>query len=306
VNRLPLAVVLVRPREEGNVGSAARAMANMGLEQLILVEPAASLGKIATMFAVGAGEILDAAVRAPSLREALAPFRRVVGTTSTRDRSLGIPVLEPRELPGWLAQDPPSTPAALVFGPEVGGLTNEELALASAVVTVPCSPVQPTLNLAQAVLILAYELFAANGGPTAAISEAEPPATAAEIDGLLDHATEVLTRSGFARDDSFPGVLRDLRRLAARAAPSSRDVRILRGICRRVQWALRPSPPRPSSPDPTLPPSPGEEGALTTPALLSRPLPAPSPGEEGEKQNASTETPSPGEGGRVGSGDGQG
>jgi TrmH family RNA methyltransferase len=234
----PPAVVLVRPREEGNVGSAARAMANMGLSRLILVEPAAEIGGVARAFAVGARAVLDGAVRAASLREALSPFRRVVGTTSTRDRSLGIPVLSPRQLPAWLAQDPPGTPAALVFGPEVGGLTNEELALAGAVVSVPCSPVQPTLNLAQSVLILAYELFLAGEetAPTAAGEEA--PATAEELDGLLDHAAGVLARIGFARDDSFPGVLRDLRRLTARAAPSSRDVRILRGICRRAEGAL--------------------------------------------------------------------
>jgi TrmH family RNA methyltransferase len=235
---VPPAVVLVRPREEGNVGSAARAMANMGLDRLILVEPAAEIGKVAAAFAVGARPVLDGAVRAPELRAALAPFRRVVGTTSTRDRSLGIPVLAPRELPGWLAQDPPDTPTALVFGPEVGGLTNDELALAGAVVTVPCSPVQPTLNLAQAVLLLAYELFLASGAPPSAAAAAEPPATVGEVDGLLDHAAQVLRKTGFARDDSFPGVLRDLRRLAARAAPSSRDVRILRGICRRVLGAL--------------------------------------------------------------------
>lgn len=232
------AVVLVRPREEGNVGSAARAMANMGLSRLILVEPAPVLGKVATAFAVGARPILDGAERTPDLRSALGPFRRVVGTTSTRDRSLGIPVLAPRELPGWLAQDPPDTPTALVFGPEVGGLNNEELALASAVVTIPCAPVQPTLNLAQAVLILAYELFLARGAETATFTGEEAPATAAEIDGLLGHAGQILGRIGFARDDSFPGVLRDLRRLAARAAPASRDVRILRGICRRAEGAL--------------------------------------------------------------------
>ena len=162
----------------------------------------------------------------------------MIGTTSTRDRRLGIPLLFPRELPGWLAQDPPGTPTALVFGPEVGGLTNEELALSSAVVTIPCSPVQPTLNLAQAVLILAYELFLARGGETAPVSPPEPPASAAEIDGLLEHASQVLQKVGFARDDSYQGVLRDLRRLAARAAPDSRDVRILRGICRRIEGAL--------------------------------------------------------------------
>jgi TrmH family RNA methyltransferase len=213
-------------------------MANMGLSRLILVEPAPELGGTARAFAVGARAVLDGAVRAASLPEALAPFRRVVGTTSTRDRRLGIPILAPRELPAWLGHTP-DTPAALVFGPEVGGLTNEELALAGAVITIPCSPVQPTLNLAQAVLILAYELFLARGETPAGDAWEEPPATAGEIDGLLGHAADVLVAVGFARDDSFHGVLRDLRRLAARAAPASRDVRILRGICRRVQGAIR-------------------------------------------------------------------
>ena len=219
-------------------------MANMGLDRLILVEPAVEIGGVARAFAVGAREILAGAVRASDLRAALASFRRVVGTTSTRDRHLGIPVLAPRELPAWLSQDPPDTPTALVFGPEVGGLTREELALAGAVVTIACSPVQPTLNLAQSVLILAYELFLARGETPAPAAE-EPPATAAELDGLLEHAAAVLSRVGFDRDDSYAGVLRDLRRLAARAAPGSRDVRILRGICRRVEGTLgRPSPPR--------------------------------------------------------------
>lgn len=234
------AVILVHPREEGNVGSAARAMANMGLERLILVDPAAELGKVAAAFAVGAKHVLDGIERKPTLREAAAPFRRVIGTTSARDRRWDVPLLTPRELPAWLAQDPPDTPAVLVFGPEVGGLTNDDLALASAVVTIPCSPVQPTLNLAQAVLVLAYELYIARGElpPPAAVGHPEPPATSGEIDGLFEHATEVLQKIGFDRDDSFEGVLRDLRRLAARAAPDSRDVAILRGICRRALRAL--------------------------------------------------------------------
>lgn len=235
----PPAVILVRPREEGNVGSAARAMANMGLGELILVEPAAEIGKIGVAFAVGARHVLDGAKRVGSLREALAPFQRVVGTTSTRDRRFGVPLLSPRELPAALAQDAPGTPTALLFGPEVGGLTNEELALASLLVTIPCSPVQPTLNLSQAVLIVAYELFLARGAaPPPGVLEVEPPATTAEIDGLFDHAGDVLARIGFQRDDSFAGVIRDLRRLAARAALASRDVAILRGICRRAQRAL--------------------------------------------------------------------
>ncbi|HET9225596.1 MAG TPA: TrmH family RNA methyltransferase, partial [Thermoanaerobaculia bacterium] len=180
----------------------------------------------------------------PTLREAVAPFRRVIGTTSARDRRWDVPLLAPRELPAWLSQDPPDTPTALVFGPEVGGLTNDDLALASAVVTIPCSPVQPTLNLAQAVLILSYELYFARGElpPPATVGHPEPPATAGEIDGLFEHATEVLQKIGFDRDDSFEGVLRDLRRLAARAAPGSRDVAILRGICRRALRTIKSYP----------------------------------------------------------------
>jgi len=243
-----IAVVLVHPREEGNVGSAARAMANMGLRELIVVEPAAAFGKVATAFAVGARHVLDEARRVPDLRTALAGFRRVVGTTSIRDRRWEVPLLTPRELPGLLAQDAPDTPTALVFGPEVGGLTNDDLSLAGAIVTIPCSPVQPTLNLGQAVLIVTYELFQARREtPTLAIvaveavggvGSPEPPAATAEIDGLFGQLGEVLQRIGFARDDSFAGVVRDLRRLAARAAPTSRDVAILRGICRRAQRAL--------------------------------------------------------------------
>jgi tRNA/rRNA methyltransferase len=236
------AVVLVHPREEGNVGSAARAMANMGLGELIVVEPAAAFGPVANAFAVGARHLLDSARRVPDLKTALAPFRRVVGTTSIRDRRWDVPLLTPRELPAHLAQDPPGTPTALVFGPEVGGLTNDDLALASVIVTIPCSPVQPTLNLGQAVLILSYELFQARSEPPplprGTVGSPEPPAATAELDGLFGHLEAVLARVGFARDDSFAGVLRDLRRLAARAAPTSRDVAILRGICRRTERAL--------------------------------------------------------------------
>jgi len=215
-------------------------MANMGLDRLILVEPAPEIGKVASAFAVGAGHILRAAERKPTLREALAPFRRVVATTSARDRRWEVPLLQPRDLPSWLAQDSTGTTTALVFGSEVGGLTNDDLSLASAIVTIPCSPVQPTLNLAQAVLIVAYELFVSGGEipPPATVGHPEPPATTQEVEGLMEHATELLDRIGFDRDSSFPGVLRDLRRLIARAAPDSREVAILRGICRRAQRAL--------------------------------------------------------------------
>jgi tRNA/rRNA methyltransferase len=276
-----VAVVLVRPREEGNVGAAARAMANMGLGRLILVEPAAVLGPTARAFAVGARHVLDGCSRVASLREALAPFPRVIGTTSTRDRRQAVPLIGPRQLPERLAADPPGTPVALVFGPEVGGLTNEELACANLVVSIPCAPVQPTLNLAQAVLILAYELYQARLGasrPAVGAAElagapgvaglaglaGEPPATSADVDGLFDQAAAVLRRIGFDRDSTFPGVLRDLRAAAARARLSEREAAILRGICRRAGHALARSVSAPSAPGaPGAPGMSGEPGATS-------------------------------------------
>lgn len=233
------AVVLVRPREEGNVGAACRAMANTGLSELRLVEPAPKLGEVARAFAVGAREVLEGARRFGSLSEALAPFRRVAGTTSARDRALSVPVVTPRELARRLPAEGADLPTALVFGPEVGGLTNDELALCHYLVTVPCAPEQPTLNLAQAVLIVAYELFVAEGAEPLAETDVEPPAPTGELDGLFDHLTGVLREVGFDRDSTFPGVVRDLRQLAGRARPTEREVTILRGVLRRVGNALR-------------------------------------------------------------------
>ena len=239
-----IAIVLARPRESGNVGMVCRAMANMGLSELRLVEPAAELSGEARMFAVGAHHVLEGAERFGSLEEAVAPFRRVVGTTSARDRRLAVDVITPRELPEVLArEDDPGTPTALVFGSEVGGLDNDELALCSPVVTVPCAPEQPTLNLAQSVLVLAYELYVTTGagreGPLLDAFEAggerEPPAPAGAVDGRFGHLTAVLEEGGFARDSTFDGVMRDLRQLAARARTSEREVTILRGILRRVE-----------------------------------------------------------------------
>lgn len=240
--KAPPAVVLVRPREEGNVGAACRAMANMGLSELRLVEPAAEIGGVGRAFAVGARDVLEGAERFASLAEALGPFRRVVGTTSARDRTLPVPVVTPRELAVELAAETP-LPTALVFGSEVGGLTNEELALCHRIVTVPCAPRQPTLNLAQAVLLVAYELFLSPywrpAGEPLADAREEPPAPAESVEGLFGHLERTLTEVGFARDTTFAGVLLDLRRLAGRAGLTEREVTLLRGMLRRTGNALR-------------------------------------------------------------------
>lgn len=246
----PPTIVLVRPTEQGNVGAAARAMANMGLERLVLVEPAVEIGDVALARAVGATHILDGARRVGTLDGALAPFRRAVGTTSSRDRTLVGTTITARELPAVLAGDPVETPTALVFGPERSGLTTDELARLSPLVRIPTRALQPTLNLAQAVLVVAYEWSLVNpdggpeeGPPGAAVAATTSPnggpaATRGEIAGLLRHLDQVADASGFARDDTAHSTLRDLRRFIIRAQPDSREVSILRGLCRRILGAL--------------------------------------------------------------------
>lgn len=237
-DRPPPAVVLVRPQEEGNIGAAARAMANMGLSELVVVAGKAPIGSVARAFAVGAGHVLDAARVAPDLGEALAPFQRLVGTTSARGRVMDREPIAPRDLPAVLAADPAGTRTALVFGPEASGLTAEELAPCAPWVHVPCAPGHPTLNLAQAVLILAYELHLARSEASVEATP-HPLASQADVEGLFDQVRPLLGTVGFDRDGSFETVMRDLRALAARAALTEREVAILRGVCRRTGGALR-------------------------------------------------------------------
>ncbi|HUO85959.1 MAG TPA: TrmJ/YjtD family RNA methyltransferase [Thermoanaerobaculia bacterium] len=239
----PPAVVLVRPREEGNIGAACRAMANMGLSELVLVEPVAEIAGLGRAMATHAEHVLDGARRAATLAEALGPYARRIGTTSARDRVGEQPRVTARELPALLAGDPPGTRTALVFGSEIGGLTTDELASCHPLVTIPSDPVQPTLNLAQAVLLVAYELFLdrlARGEANAAAA-GEPgrePASGERTEALWQQGIALLRRVGFARDDSFEHAARDLRRLLTRAAPSDREVVLLRGVLRRTSGAL--------------------------------------------------------------------
>ena len=233
-----LSVVLVRPREEGNVGSVARAMANMGLEDLVLVEPAPELGGVARGFGVGGWHVLDAVHRSPSVAAAVAPFRRVVGTSAGRLRSFDrTRVVTARELAGELARDPPATPTALVFGPEDKGLRRDELELCSLVVRIPCHPRHPTLNLAQAVLIVAYELFAASPSAVAAAEDAAP-ATSEEVEGLLAAASQVLKVAGFDQAHIHRSLVSDLRRLTGRSGASSHEVRVLWRVANRLLQRL--------------------------------------------------------------------
>jgi TrmH family RNA methyltransferase len=207
-------------------------MKNMGLATLRLVEaPPGFDGREARALAHGAGDILDAAIPAATLAEALRGATFVVGTSG-------------RFRPGYwsprqLAVEGPACAApgrlALVFGPEATGLRNDELATCHATVHIPTDLAQPSLNLAQAVLVLAYELRVGSArrlpsapGERATVSEQEEALASLRL-GLLG--------IGYLNAQNPGPILSEIRQLVARAGPTRREVALLRGIARQIQWA---------------------------------------------------------------------
>ena len=250
-----ISVVLVRPREEGNIGSVARAMANMGLEDLILVEPAAEIGGVARGFGVGGWSVLEAARRLSSLDEALAPFELAVGTSSGRERPLrGRDVLASHELAralsGGNAPNARSVSSerrvALVFGPEATGLRRDELEACDLLVTIPCAAEHPTLNLAQAVLIIAYELHLAQllaRAPAVDTASHTKPVetTVGERHELIELTRPLVTDLGFDQEHLREGIVRDLRSLLRRARPDRRQLGVLRRLVARALQLTAPA-----------------------------------------------------------------
>jgi len=232
-----LEVVLVRPARAGNVAAACRAMKNMGLRALWLVDPPPELDTLeARSLAYGAWDVLDAGRRACSLPEAVAGSTFVAATTG-RDEPMA---WSPRRLGREAGSRAAGGVASLVFGPEASGLTGAELRLCHVCVHVPTDPGHPSLNLAQAVLLVAYEMrlaaLAAGSGPA---ERSEPPAEAAQLEAAIGDLREALVAIGYLDPASPDRVLSELRRLAARAAPSQRETALLRGLARQVLWAGR-------------------------------------------------------------------
>ncbi len=232
-------VVLVRPARAANVAASCRALKNMGLSALWLVDPPPSLAEPkARALAYGAWDVLDAARRAGSLLEAVSGSRFVVATSG---RALA-GAWTPRRLAREAETRVGGGSLSLVFGPEASGLTSAEMALCHALVHVPTAPVQPSLNLAQAVLLLAYELRLASLGSSEVgrgSEAAEAGATAADLEAALSEARSALLDVGYLDPANPDRILTELRRLLARAAPTTRELTLLRGVARQVSWAGR-------------------------------------------------------------------
>ena len=231
-------VILVEPSLAVNVGAVARAMKNMGFSGLRLVcadGTSEHLSDPARRMASGAEDVLEEARVFPSLNEALADLRVVAGCTARKGKGRH-PVLDPQGLREHAAGHGPQTRLGIVFGREDRGLTNAELDLCHLVVTIPTAPEHPSLNLAQAVLLVCYELMAGKTAKAGCKRARGSPATSEELEGLYRHGRDVLLRIRFLDPQNPDRILRVLRRILGRAGPDSREVKILRGILRQMDW----------------------------------------------------------------------
>ena len=224
-------IVLVDTSHPGNIGASARAMKNMGLESLVLVRPQSYSHAEATARASAAADVLAAARVAATIDDAIGDCGLVIGTTA-RPRSANWRVVSARDGAAELATAAESRPAAILFGGERNGLANEELARCQALMRIPSAAEYESLNLAQAVQVVCYELHMAQG-PSVPGMRTEKLATVEDIEGLYGHLEEAATSTGFMAPGSR---LRERwRRLFSRVPALEREeVNILRGLLKSL------------------------------------------------------------------------
>jgi tRNA/rRNA methyltransferase len=228
-----IVIVLVRTRHPGNIGAAARAMLTMGLTRLVLVAPARFPDAEAVAMAAGATEVLDAAHVVATLDEALAGCALAIGL-SARPREYAGRVMSLRDAAQEAVAHAGAGDVAIVFGTEMSGLSNAELARCGVASTIPANAAFSSLNVAAAVQVAAYELRVASGLSQVWSAPRFAAATHDEIEALHAHARRTLTALRFLKPDNPRRLLPRLRRLFGRAALEREEVNILRGILARV------------------------------------------------------------------------
>lgn len=232
---LPIRFVLFETTHPGNIGSTARAMKTMGFHELVLVNPPVEwLCADSRALASGAQDVLNGARVVRSLAEAVEGCGLVLGA-SARHRRIGCPEMNPREAAAEIVLQSHSRAAAMVFGPERSGLANEELDLCNGIVYIPANPEYSSLNLSQAVQVIAYELRLqqlASGqaaAPELPVPES-PLAGPAQLELFYEHLERVLLGSGFLNPANPRHLMRRLRRLFNRTRLDENELNILRGI----------------------------------------------------------------------------
>ncbi len=242
-------VVLVETSHSGNIGAVARAMKNMGLGNLWLVNPSRFPDETSYARSAGASDVLDRAQVVSSLDEALADCVLVMGT-SARGRKVPWPVMSPTDAAQQVGDHQGRGEVALVFGRENNGLSNDELQRCHVHIHIPSNPDYSSLNLAMAVQVMCYEIRmqylrglenGENSPQLKAINSPEdlgwdvPLASVSELDGFFGHLESVLADIEFHRRDNPRQLMTRLRRLFQRARPDQMEINILRGVLTAVQ-----------------------------------------------------------------------
>lgn len=232
-------IVLVATSHPGNIGSAARAMKTMGLDRLYLVTPKLFPDLRAYEMAAGADDVLETCTVADSLHDAIKDCQLVIATTA-RQRELSIPELLPRECAELAIRQQDDTEVAIVFGNERTGLTNDELLQCHYQVNIPSNPDYSSLNLAQAVQIIAYELRMNQLTLSEPLAiQQEKLATVEEVEQLYEHLSDVLLAIKFLKPDNPGRVQQRIRRLFNRMRFENMEVSMLRGMLSQMQKFLK-------------------------------------------------------------------
>lgn len=240
-------VVLVRPRNPLNIGAAARAMANFGFSDLAVVEPYPPVWR-ETRSAVGAESVVGEARAAETLAEALADRTLVVGTTSGQRRTLDRELLSLRDLPAWIGRQPKSkrSRAAILFGSEKTGLSNENLSYCHVLVRIPTRSRCPSMNLGQAVAVCCYEIARAHDDRESAgriegeivRARVSAPANVQSLEHIFARASRVLDAVGYFKPNSREVTRLKLRRMLIERRLSNHDAKILGGALAQIEWKL--------------------------------------------------------------------
>ncbi len=230
---MSIRIVLVGTTHPGNIGAVARAMKNMGITDLALVDPRYFPHEEATARASGAHDLLESAMLVETLPEAIADCVYVAGA-SARPRSINWPCLDCKDAAARLLEESARGTVAAVFGPEKTGLSNSDLDHCDTLLTIPTQADFSSLNLAMAVQVLSYEIRAAQAGKQAEYEADAPLATSEELELFYDHLEQVLTDVRFLDPDNPRHLMRRLRRLFIRARPDKNELNILRGVLTAV------------------------------------------------------------------------
>ena len=231
-----IAFVLCRPMQSGNIGSVARALKNMGFTDLRLVAPVASArDRAATAMAVRGGDVLSASTIHRDLASALADRALTVGTTC-RPGLYRSGVVSLRGAASELVSASAANRIGIVFGPEDHGLTNDELSACQRLVTIPTADEYRSLNLAQAVMLVAYELRMAASAKVANPAPAPQRATAREVEAMLARMSNALVEIGFLPAENPSHIMFALREIFGRSGLTPRELDILNGIARQIKW----------------------------------------------------------------------